>query len=273
MTVIDETSETEVVLSPGELLRQARERANLTEQEVALTLHMSVSKVRAIESDDYTKLNADTFIRGYLRSYAALLKLDSGVLVAAYEQQAIARGDLPSMTEIASREASVRKPWIFIVGLIGLFALLLLVSVWFFGNRIAPAPARSPAPAEDLNTVLPQTGQESTEVAVVVEDSPTEDSAVEAEAIELVAQNQQAAPLDRLQLAFTEECWLEVSDAQGDVLATELQRPGSRLSLQGRAPFEVKLGNAAAASISFNDEPVTIAPPTGSNVITLKVGS
>src|SRR5690606_1122775 len=148
---------------------------------------------------------------------------------------------------------------------------LLLVSVWFFGNRITPTPARAPTPAEDINTMLPQTAQESTEVASVGEDSAPEDATAEVEAIVPAIQNQQAAPLDRLALAFTEECWLEVSDAQGDVLATELQRPGSRLSLQGIAPFEVKLGNAAAASISFNDEPVTIAPPAGSNVITLKV--
>lgn len=266
MTVLDETSETEVALSPGEILRQARECANLTEREVAVALHMSVSKVRAIESNDYTKLNADTFIRGYLRSYAALLKLDSGVLVSAYEQQAIARGDLPVIPEVFTKEENGRKPWIFIGGLIGLFSLLLLVSVWFFGNRIASSPVHAPAPAEDINAMLPQAVQGSTEVVGV-----EEDSAAEAEAVVPVIQNQQAAPLDRLQLAFTEECWLEVSDAQGDVLATDLQRPGSRVSLQGVAPFEVKLGNAAGASISFNDEPVTIEA-AGGNVITLKVG-
>lgn len=270
MTVLDEISETDVVLSAGQILRQARERANLTEQEVALALHMSASKVRAIEGDDYTKLNADTFIRGYLRSYAALLKLDSGLLVAAYEQQAIARGDLPAITEISIKDANGRRPWVFIIGLIGLLALLLLVSVWFFGNRIASAPARAPVPAENINVPTAQAVQEPTEIVEVAEDSTPENA--EAEAVVPVIQNQQAAPLDRLQLAFTEECWLEVSDAQGDVLATELQRPGSRLSLQGIAPFEVKLGNAAAASISFNDEPVTISPPAGSNVITLKVG-
>jgi cytoskeleton protein RodZ len=80
--------------------------------------------------------------------------------------------------------------------------------------------------------------------------------------------------LDRLQLSFTAECWLEVSDAQGDVLATELQRPGSQLSLLGRAPFQVTLGYPSAAAIKLNGVSVTIPSPSGaSNVVNLTVGA
>jgi cytoskeleton protein RodZ len=82
----------------------------------------------------------------------------------------------------------------------------------------------------------------------------------------------QLAELDRLELEFSDECWLEVSDAQGDVLATDLQRPGSRLTLIGKRPFQVKLGFAAAASIKLNGEPVAIAPQAGVKVLTLNVG-
>lgn len=277
MTDIDEISESEVALSPGELLRQARERANLTEREVATALHMSVTKVRALESDEYNKLNVDTFIRGYLRSYATLLKLDSAALIAAYEQQAIARGELPSVTAIPTREAGTKKPWGFIAGLLVLLALLLLISVWFFDNRIASAPARAPLPAEAAVPAVVQNEIAATEApgveASVAAQPPGDESAAdEADSAQPVAQSQQAVSLDRLQLEFSAECWLEVSDAQGDVLATELQRPGSRLSLEGKAPFQVKLGNASAAVITFNDEPVTITPPVGSNVISLSVG-
>src|SRR5690606_30015805 len=165
----------------------------------------------------------------------------------------------------------------FIAGLLALLALLLLISVWFFDNRIASAPTPGPLPAEAVAPAAAQSEIAAEEVlqesvAAEAEGSLIDEAAAADESAEPVAQSQQAVPLDRLQLEFSAECWLEVSDAQGDVLATELQRPGSRLSLQGKAPFQVKLGNASAAVVRFNDEPVTITPPAGSNVVSLSIG-
>lgn len=295
MTDIDEASPGETALSPGQLLLQARERAQLTHEQVAQALHMTVSKVRAIESDDYDKMNADTFVRGYLRSYAGLLRIDPGTLITAYEQQAIAKGLLPSIERVPVKEQSGRKGWGFIAALLGFLVLLLLISVWFFDNRIAPAP--SAMPAQTLPSVsgveIPVEKPVENNLAVVEEsisaqalsDEVVSDAAANATQSDSVAVaapepatrlesvvSGQSAVLDRLDLAFSDECWLEVSDAQGDVLATDLQRPGSRLTLMGRAPFQVKLGFASAASLMLNGEPVDIAPQAGAKVLTLSVG-
>lgn len=268
-------------LSPGQILSQARERAGLTQQEIAQALHMSLTKVRALESDEFSKLNADTFIRGYLRSYAALLKVESASLIAAYEQQAIAQGILPRLDDTQIKEPSGRKAWGFIGSLLGLLVVLLLISVWFFGNQIAPPPLAPQAPLEQNlpasvvpAPVIPEASDpvESDVSESGVSTAPPVEANVDVEPSAVTSLSQHSRALDRLRLVFVEECWLEVSDAQGDVLATELQRPGSSLSLQGRAPFQVKLGNASAATVIFNDEPVEIKPPLGSNVITLSVG-
>jgi cytoskeleton protein RodZ len=68
--------------------------------------------------------------------------------------------------------------------------------------------------------------------------------------------------LDSISLTFTDECWVEVSDASGDVLVADLQRVGSNLLLQGQVPFYVKLGNAPAAKIELNGKEIAIVPAT-----------
>jgi cytoskeleton protein RodZ len=295
MTADDNSSETTVALSPGQMLTQARERAGLTQQEVAQALHMSASKVRAIEADDYAKLNVNTFVRGYLRSYAILVNVNSAELLSAYEQQAVAQGLLPSLIQDVGKVSSGRKTWGFIGWLALFFAILLLISVWFFGNQITPPMASSP-PLESAKALSHAPVQANTEAALT-NDSGEEVQAPVTNSVDASAgsdaatvavnqgqeqeqeQEQEVSisinpqpELDVLQLGFSDECWLEVSDARGDALATELQRPGSRLSLQGVAPFQVKLGNAPAAQISLNGEPVPISPPVGDKVFTMSVG-
>ncbi len=82
-----------------------------------------------------------------------------------------------------------------------------------------------------------------------------------------------ANQLDSISFSFTEECWLEVSDARGDVLMADLQSAGSSLQLQGTAPFDVKLGNSPAVKIELNGDQVAIVPALGTNVLSLKVGA
>lgn len=275
MSELNESLEKADLVSPGRMLREARERAQLTEQQVAQDLHMTVYKVRALENDEFGKLNVDTFVRGYLRSYANYLKLDCGSLISAYEQQAIAKGLLPSVVETRIRDTGQAKGWSLILGICGFLVALLLISVWFFGNSIRSTPVTvAPLPPEDISVVVPETPVDQVhsvaEVAPEVQDAAT----VAGDSVEAapLVQVSSAPNLDRLELLFTEECWIEVSDAQGDVLATDLQRPGSRLLLEGRAPFSVKLGNAPGVSVKLNGEPQELNLSADARVVTLTLG-
>jgi len=79
--------------------------------------------------------------------------------------------------------------------------------------------------------------------------------------------------LDEISFSFKGESWLEVSDSRGDVLATELQPAGSYLKLVGRAPFDVKLGNAPVVDVQLNGKKFDVIPLMGSNVLILKIGN
>jgi len=71
-----EEATTAVVPSPGAMLRQARERSNLSKEDVAAKLKLSVRQIAAIETGDWSVLPERTFTRGFMRNYARLVSLD-----------------------------------------------------------------------------------------------------------------------------------------------------------------------------------------------------
>lgn len=275
--MLDEANQSAVeefpaVTPPGLLLMQARERLGYTREQVAEALHMTVGRVRSIETDDYGKLNTDTFTRGYLRCYAKFLKLDAASIISAYEQHKKSLGMESGVYCPIPKETNSTKLWGFVVLLVALLAGLWLISVWFFGNQVDQPAAVPPSPAPLSATPIEPAVVPVSPVSDVAESDA--DVVAEPDNISASVADEPAQPvLDQLHLSFADECWVEVSDVQGDVLVTELQRPGSTLTLSGMAPFSVKLGNAAAVELTLNGKPVPIEPRGGNKVVSLSVGN
>ncbi len=293
---------------PGALLKAAREEARLSEEDVARELRMTVSKVRALEADDYAQLHSDTFVRGYLRTYAKLLKLDADEILQAYKQARLAAG-LEEEEEESPLQINVPEPsrplWRFALWIVILLVGLWALSVWFLGNQPSSTggEAAMNEPVADL-ALEPQgtasrgeTGNPSAEAGQGVEFSPDRaaldrsltgieqtpnepeinEAGIGTEALASTqVQNGQGALtgpelLDQLTLTFDEECWLEVTDSRGDILAVDLVLEGRTLSLSGKAPFEVKMGNARAVNVELNGDPVEFDVPQGRRTMTLTV--
>ena len=72
--------------------------------------------------------------------------------------------------------------------------------------------------------------------------------------------------------AFTDDCWVEIKDAQGSSIYSDLSKSGDALELVGRPPFHILLGNAPAVTLAFNGERVALSPHTRNNVGTLVLG-
>ena len=94
---------------PGLSLREAREAAGLSQKDVADSLNLLVSNVEAIEANNFRHMNADIFVRGYIRSYARFLNLEPQPLLDAAERQL--RDKSPSAdNEIQPKAMSPIKP-------------------------------------------------------------------------------------------------------------------------------------------------------------------
>ena len=71
--------------SVAEQLRKGREQRKLTVYDVAGATKIRTDHVRALEEGDYRVFAAPVYIRGFVRSYGNLLKLDVPNLMAALE--------------------------------------------------------------------------------------------------------------------------------------------------------------------------------------------
>jgi len=63
--------------SIGQVLQAARLAKVMSTQDVARQLRLSEKQVTAIEEDDHSKFPNQTFLRGFIRNYAKLVKEDT----------------------------------------------------------------------------------------------------------------------------------------------------------------------------------------------------
>lgn len=154
-------AEAPAVMQPavGEQLRAAREAKGLRSADVAQALKLSTRQVDALEAGDWSGLPGQTFIRGFVRNYARLLRLDPDVLVGQLDPRLmpeLPRLDVSSSISAALPRTGGPQRRDFMVVLAGLLLVVLAVLAFFFvppdfwQSRLAEwsaASARVDAPA------------------------------------------------------------------------------------------------------------------------------
>ncbi|MBO4967740.1 MAG: helix-turn-helix domain-containing protein [Pseudomonas sp.] len=84
-----------------------------------------------------------------------------------------------------------------------------------------------------------------------------------------------AAPVagaGKVSVQYTADCWTQVTDGTGKVLFGGLKRKGENLEVSGKPPLSLRLGYARGAQVSYNGQPVDVAPFTSGETARLKLG-
>lgn len=284
--------------SLGLLLRKAREMRGLSVDDVVQSLKLSRRQIEAIEADRIDLLPGAVFQRGFVKSYARFLKLDSDEMLGLIEATAMVAGP-----EIRAPDnmgvATVRNGFRRIPGLVVVSIVLLLIAggmaAWhFLGGRLLellavsgnPTVAHSSVsePAPGISGVMAPdiAPPESTEISVVAPQLDSVSSS-DARATEVLAVPAAVvAPVDsaksvidstkrKLMFEFRGSSWIEVKDASGAVILTGVYDSGVQ-SVLGAAPIEIVIGNAAMVALSDNGQRVDLVPHTRAEVarLTLK---
>lgn len=71
----------------GEILKRSREEKKLTIENVNRETKISVAVIRALEQDDMDAFPSETYLKGFLKSYARFLGLDSNQLWSMLSRQ------------------------------------------------------------------------------------------------------------------------------------------------------------------------------------------
>ncbi len=280
--------------SAGALLRAARERQGLHIAALAAAIKIPQRKLEALESDRHDELLDATFTRALAMTVCRALKIDPAPVLAQLPQIGgkplpdVAGGlnapyrERPGRAEPAHL-GPMRHPlsWAALLVLVAAALVFLLPAGWW--QDLMPDGAGSAAPAGlAASAVMPAASEPADAVSTGVPDSvaaaSAPASAAMVEVVHSVSTDPEAsasaaadAAAGVAVLRASDASWVEVVDASGQVLVQRVLQPGESLGLDGRLPFKLKIGNAAATQLQFRGQGVDLAPVTRDNVARLEL--
>jgi cytoskeletal protein RodZ len=124
------------VFEIGNSLREARLRQGFELPRVEADTKIRAKYLRALEEEHFEVLPGETYVKGFLRTYAEYLGLDGQLYVDEYNSRFAREEELPVQSPAARRPRPRRMESNFVVvALAGIVAVTILVVVaWKFGS-------------------------------------------------------------------------------------------------------------------------------------------
>ena len=269
----------------GAELARVREERGLALSDVAQQLKFGARQIEALEQERFELLPGGTFVRGMVRAYARLLKIDAEPLLGRLTN----RFDVPDSNSLAARykqpvpfaDGARKSTFVYLGASLGVLVAVGAIAYQWYREHNTPrpgaaaaapktaapkvaAPAARPVPVAAQPLVEPKLAEKTAEKVVVKEKTvPLAEKNDKAEkALKEAALIQKPIPsgVHRIVFHCEEEAWLEVKDSQGRQLLSSLNPPGCERVVQGRGPFELVIGNASHVRVLHNDRVLDLRP-------------
>jgi cytoskeleton protein RodZ len=300
-----EPASNQPVPAVGAQLAAEREARSWSIEQVAHQLNLAPRQIQALECDDYAALPGMASVRGFIRAYAKLLKLDAAPMIATISpelappsESVVVRRALPSVPFIENRWLSSRRrglPAKLFAGLLGLGVVLAIVLVgeqmgWIPGSQQPLAAALKAwdalRPADPVVSPIADVPQHNDADAIADSATVTASKPVAPAAAPVAVASVPPAPLAILNekpndkptatsaglvLKLREDSWVEIRRANNSVLISRLVKAGSTESFELTGPLSLTLGNAAGVDASLRGAPLDLMTGTQSNVARLKL--
>ncbi|HZP85196.1 MAG TPA: RodZ domain-containing protein [Burkholderiales bacterium] len=293
----------EVVMSPlgvGQQLAQARQILGLSVGEVARHLKLSVRQVEALEADAYERFSSLLFVRGYLRNYARLVRLDLESQISRIRPPGSAE---PAPRRIASdlqQHSRLPSARTVLLGAVLAGVITVFVVVHQTGreatqardfernevltNPTAPPASRGahvpraqssqrngaaarPSQAETKGASGSIKGGQTAGAAAAV--APTTRAALGAQQASGSPAHLSHSSAAEVKLQFDAAAWVEVKDAAGRIVFSRLSKPGSEEVVAGDGPLTLVVRNARHVHVVYQGQAVDLSPHTRFDVARL----
>jgi cytoskeleton protein RodZ len=267
----------------GALLRAAREKRGVHIAALAASMKVPQRKLEALEADRYDELPDMTFTRALAQSVCRALKVDmqpvldrlpQGISMTPKLAQVGTGLNAPFRDRPGREEPTdwswLRRPVVWGPLLVLAAALLLAFAPQHWLDRFT----RGRAPTAAAVTAAPVQA-EVVPAVVVAPMAPAASSTVEpaaaASAPETTAVPAASGPGGSLSLKVSAESWVEVQDANGQLLLSRKLASGETATLDGALPLRLTIGNAAATQVTFRGKPVDLSLNTRDNVARIQI--
>ena len=266
----------------GAMLRAAREAMGMSLDTVAQQLKLAPRQVVALEENDFARLPGRTFVRGFLRNYARLVRVDPDKVLAALAGGDAAALDSPALQPTAPTIGELpatdhaRPGWTRWAIPLTLVAVIAAAAFYEFsrgGGDSQRVPAVPPGVTEPEHGATPPpsgTGAGETPLPNPV-GSPAPEAGGAAgtppAGAPPAAPTAAPAPAEAtLVLTFRDASWTEVKDSRGQTLVSQMIAGGQTRSITGVPPLDVVIGNATEVRATLRGQPLDLAPVTQKGV-------
>lgn len=287
----------------GQLLRQAREQQQLSIQAMASTLKVPVYKLQALEEDRWDVLTDSVFTRSLALSVCRLLNIaPEPVLAGLPKHEAAKLASNPEGINAPFKEKTLRS----LMGssqdagsgnAVKVVAALLIAAAGGVGLYLVPqwqtGEDAELVVGSESNAIEPlfmpqlqahtQTDVPAADMAVAVVEPVAEVHAAAVEkggvaeavaAISLPAPVVTSAPASKrgLRFAATGESWVQVRDAQGQVVMEKILKAGDVYEEPvANRPLQVVVGNAGATTLEVDGVATDLTASAKNNVARFEV--
>jgi cytoskeletal protein RodZ len=166
------------VFEIGNSLRDARVRQGLELADLEGQTKIRAKYLKALEEEQFEQLPGETYVKGFLRTYAERLGLDGQLYVDEYNSRFADDEEPVVATRPRGRSRSARaESHAVLVALVGIVAVtVLVIAAWRFGSTDEPSanpPAATPPAPEPVAPNEPAAGAEPVVLVVTAERGPS----------------------------------------------------------------------------------------------------
>lgn len=255
----------------GSSLREARIRQGLDLAEIESETKIRMKYLRAIEEERFDILPAETYVKGFLRSYADRLGLDGQLYVDEFNSR-YAADEEPILSPRPGRRPrpSLVESHAVLIALAGIIAVtVLVIAAWRLGGS-------SPSKQTTLGALPPAAPPASLQPVLPVPSSDPEPGGEGSAAPEADGaagrQASRAKPVKLVLAAARGDCWVEVhvGSATGELLYQGTIQKGQYERFEARRLF-LELGAPGNLVVTLNGKPVKNFPTgTSTALVTAK---
>lgn len=241
----------------GASLRQAREAAGMSIEQVAAQLRMTVRSVANLESEDWGGLGAPVFVRGQLRSYARLLGVDIEPFLEQVVEASMSPATLVSHTHVPPYQHFAEN-----IGRRAIYFAItaaIVVPVWLgtrphLGNDDLVRSLDAPAAAEVQRVSSPApAATQRTPLVASIASLPAKPAA--------------------LSISLSGDSWVQIFAADGRELEQGLLTAGEQRSYAAGEVGRVVLGNVEAVEVKRAGVTIDLQPFSRANVARFTLSS
>ena len=247
----------------GKYLKEVRESKGMTLEEIADETKIQKRYLTDIENDNFDELPGEAYVKGFLRNYAAALKIDSEEVITLYKKMQLKSEESVNVYEeapVVIEKAKVKKLNKLIIGLVIillLFGIYLVVVNKKFLEKAEEDTATVNRESVEANVAekVKVEPVEKAEKEVVKEEKITPTAIASAGSVTVLNNSTPAAVTGQkvFELTFKGNSWLDIRE-NGKMTFSGMAYQGQKKIIRNDKEVYIKIGKASNAELKLNGQ-------------------